>query len=140
MIKLRTLVGYFCLLFLVYLFGIHGIKGMLGSPNFISLATGMGIPLNLAQIMITLVGYVDIFVALSLLYFRKWWLLMYAGVWPSVPAIIEFITTGHPHIIEPLLAPWAALVVFLTLYMETQIEQKSPYTVETRKQYSFQDM
>ena len=113
---------------------------MLGSPNFIALATGMGIPLSLAQVMIPLVGYVDIFVAMSLLYFRKWWLLMYAGVWPSVPAIMEFIVTGHPHIIEPLLAPWAALVVYLTLFKETQIEEESPYTVETRKYYSFQDV
>ena len=104
--------GLIAISYLVFVFVLHGVKGLQLEPSFISLLLGVGIPTTLAKISVFIVGLIDLGVAAALLLYRKPALIIYSGLWPIVPVVLSFVLTGDIHWVEAILPVLAAIVIF----------------------------
>ena len=59
--------GYVAILYLAYAFLTHGLVALQRSPTFISLMVGIGIPFNVANWLVLLIGIVDLLVVVDYL-------------------------------------------------------------------------
>ena len=91
--KLRNVAGGLAAAYLVYMYIAHGVPALFSSPGMTGLIQQAGLPF--AEILIRIVGVLDIAAAAAIVVYRKWWVSLYTGIWPLVPMTITAVVTGQ---------------------------------------------
>ena len=110
-------IGYLALLFLGFFFLIHAIPALQGHPGFLFIITEIGIPLGLAKILLFIVGLIDLGVVAALFFYRKKWVLIYAGLWPLVPNIMGSALVKQIAWTELFLGPILAGIAYWAFFV-----------------------
>ncbi len=84
--------GSLAAVYLIYNFFVHGMAALLGSPGMTMLIQESGFPAS--QLLVRIVGALDIAAAVALFTYRKWWVSLYTGLWPLIPMTLTGITAG----------------------------------------------
>ncbi|RMD58442.1 hypothetical protein D6825_00895 [Candidatus Woesearchaeota archaeon] len=73
----------------------HGIMALRFADEFLDLVLFAGFGLNVAKMLLVIVGLVDLSVAVGVLFFPTVYILAYASFWPLVPTALTYFSTGE---------------------------------------------
>jgi hypothetical protein len=81
------------ILVLIYL--VHAFGAFSQSPEYLSMVEVVGFSASVASVLVYMVGFVDLGVALLILFKPNYLVLVYAALWPIVPSILGAFTGGE---------------------------------------------
>lgn len=110
---------YVLIIWLVFVFYIHGVKGLQGAESFFQITSVLRLSEQITRLLVTLVGILDLLVVLLLIFNPRWWILAWAAIWPWVPFVMIQYAGGHTHVSEFFLTSGAALVALTILPKQT---------------------
>ena len=110
---------YIALAWVVYVFFIHGVKGIHGAESFIAITSVLGFSAAVTSTLVFFVGVLDIFVAFALVVFPHKLFLVWAVVWPWVPFVMIQYAGGHTHVEEFFLTSVGACIALMLLPQQT---------------------
>lgn len=99
------------ILSLIYI--VHGIQALMISEEFVKIVMFTGIPESMAQILVFLVGVLEIIIAIIVLLTPTTPLLIFMALWPAISARLSFLLVGEIEYNVIITSILAILVYFL---------------------------
>lgn len=129
---IALVIFYTLIVWLVFVFYIHGVKGLQEAESFFQITSILGFSDQVTRSLVTFVGVLDLIVALLLIVNPRWWILVWVIIWPWVPFAMIQYAGGYTNALEFFLTSAAAVVALVTLPKQTLYDLFSRRLNETK--------